>query len=203
MLCTAHHLCQTLAITALPGAEQHSEIWSSVFQIHLTIQGNRKASDFSLCQWLLTQKKKAYLSLMEAYSPVHRKWLYYTKSFPLLQSIQQECDDLPHMRHDYRVTVIWKMLQEAVFGISNFSARQFHLEWNSALLLWKQVRGPWSLSAARYSAGTLFPSSYWRRPLVEFCGCSSRPYGRHPPVISICHSASPIFWCDGCSSVPS
>lgn len=48
----------------------------------------------------------------------------------------------------------------------------------------------WILPATTHSAETLFPSGYWRRPLVkqQFPSCS------HPLQIPICHSTIPMFW---------
>lgn len=48
----------------------------------------------------------------------------------------------------------------------------------------------WILPAARCSAETFFPSSYWRRLLVK----QQAPSCSYPLPIPVCHSTIPVFW---------
>lgn len=148
---------------------------------------------------------------MEAYTPIPRKKMGLAglhQILPFAFSIQQECDDLSHEAllesskshlKDAPGGCVWADVTSLLghFTLSGMQLRSSGSRWDTCVWL------HWSLSAARCSAGSSYPSSYRRRPLWRSAvGAAADPYYRHPPVLPICHSASPIFWCDGCNSVP-
>lgn len=160
------------------GLSSTSEIWSSLFHTHHS-RKQPATADFSLQNRLLKQKTKhVSLSCKPALQYTEKMCLTWSflcfKAFSgvwwhishevLLESSKSHLKDAPGV-------CVWA---DVTSLLSHFTFNRTQLcssgsRWDTCAWLHR------SLSAAGCSAGTLFPSRYRRRPLVERCGCSSSP----------------------------